>query len=85
MKAILNNSLATKTSRYGHSSLRDRLRHKVLIKYRLKQMLVNLFRKVQFTDQTASMFDILSDLESSWQKFMNNQGKKENNLVQVLI
>lgn len=48
-------------------------------------MLVNLFRKVQFTDQTASMFDILSDLESSWQKFMNNQGKKENNLVQVLI
>lgn len=42
--------------------------YKVLIKFRLKQIFKDLFKKTQFTEQTISIFNILSNLMSgsSW-------------------
>ena len=40
---------------------------------RIEQIFIALFRKTKFINELF-IFNILSDLEPSWQKFMNNTG-----------
>ena len=46
-------------------------RHKVLIKFRLKQKSLDRYRAIRFTNRTVLMFYILSGLVSSWHNFMS--------------
>jgi len=49
-------------------------RHKVLIKFRLKQKFIGDSSAAQFKNRPTLMSCFLSDLVPSWLKFMNNPG-----------